>query len=160
MVRDVVREVAAELHRLQGAHRELRRGTGGEGITLAAVAVLRSVQEHGPCVLARLADDAGLDVSVVSRHVSALVASGLVARTVDPGDARAHPVSVTTEGERVLAETGRALLRRWDGALAHWSDAELADLAATLRRLRADLGTTRDTTSTTDAIETRETVPA
>lgn len=154
MVRDVVREVAAELHRLQGAHRDLRRTTERHGVSLAAFAVLRSVRDHGPCVLARLADDTGLDTSVVSRHVSALVEGGLVTRTVDPADGRAHPVSVTADGERVLVETGRALLRRWDGALAHWDDTDLADLASTLRRLRTDLDTTRQTT------ETRETVSA
>jgi hypothetical protein len=58
----------------------------------------------------------------------------------------------------VLSEAGRALLRRWDGALAHWDDTDLADLAAGLRRLRTDLDTTRDTTSSTT--DTRESVPA
>ncbi|GAB4069133.1 hypothetical protein GCM10028777_30180 [Angustibacter speluncae] len=160
MTRDAVREMAVEVHRLQVTHRDLKRTLEAGGrCSLAALGVLRSVQAHGPCVLGRLADDTGVDTSVVSRHVTGLVEAGLVERTVDPADGRAHPVSITPEGERVLAEVGASMLRRWDDALAHWTDAELADLAATLRRLRTDLDPDRDA-PTAAPTQTKEPVPA
>ena len=76
---------------------------------------------------------------MVSRQVSALVATGLVERTVDPRDGRSHPVRITPAGRTALERSRAAVLARWEQALSRWSDDDLDHLAAGLRRLRHDL---------------------
>jgi DNA-binding MarR family transcriptional regulator len=137
--RDAVQEVAAELHLLLGAGRDLAREAAAGPVTLAELGVLRAVHVHGPCGLGRLAAVSGVDTSVVSRQVSRLVRAGLVERTVDPRDGRAHPVRTTTAGSHALRRARAATLARWDAALDGWDEDHLHRLAGDLRRLREDL---------------------
>lgn len=139
MARQAVLGMAIEVHKLFSTKRDLARAVQAGPCTLAELGVLRAVEEHGPCVLGRLAGESGVDASVVSRHVSSLVASGFVERTVDPLDGRSHPVRLTAEGRAALCRCRSALIEQWEDALSPWSDTELDDLAATLSRLRQDL---------------------
>ena len=139
MYRQVVSDVAGELHQLLAAKRDLAREASSAPVTLAELGVLRSIETHGPCGLGPLAAETGVDTSVVSRQVSALVATGLVERTVDPRDGRSHPVRITPAGRTALERSRAAVLARWEQALSGWGDDDLDHLAAGLRRLRHDL---------------------
>ena len=61
MARQAVLGMATEVHRLLGTRRELARAMTAGPCTLAELGVLRAVEEHGPCVLARLAAESGVD---------------------------------------------------------------------------------------------------
>jgi DNA-binding MarR family transcriptional regulator len=79
--------------------------------------VLRSIRKGSSSVSA-LADAGGTSRSAVSKAVDALVNKGLVSRRQDPDDRRNIPLSLTEEGQRVLAgiydETELWLSARFD----------------------------------------------
>jgi DNA-binding MarR family transcriptional regulator len=88
-----------------------------------------------PRRLSAVAADACLDLSTVSRQVAALEAAGLVNRTGDPTDHRAHLIGVTQAGDEVLAdnrEKWQAVLRE---LLAGWTSVERSDFARLFARL-------------------------
>jgi len=72
-----------------------------------------AVVRRGPVGLSELADEQGLNPTMLSRTVGSLVESGFLERTSDPSDRRAALVSVTAKGsklvERVRRERDRAL---------------------------------------------------
>lgn len=106
----------------------------------AAVAVLGLLEAAGPARISELAELAHVDVSVVSRQLHDLEAAGLVERRRDPSDGRAQLVTPTARGVEVLEEARTEIETRVAERLDGWSAEQLADLAATLRRLLGDLG--------------------
>jgi DNA-binding MarR family transcriptional regulator len=94
---------------------------------------------RGPARASDLASHLGLDLSTVSRHVTALHRGGWVEKRPDPDDGRAVTIAITTSGSKALAvamERRRDLL---DTALASWSVADRDRLAQLLARLDDDL---------------------
>lgn len=91
-----------------------------DGVEHAAYPLLFTLATE-PLRVSALAERVGSDVSTVSRQVSQLLASGLVAKTRDPDDRRAQLVELSDSG-RALIESTRArratyfqyLLRDWD----------------------------------------------
>jgi DNA-binding MarR family transcriptional regulator len=79
-----------------------------------------------------------VNLSVASRQVAALVLAGYVLRGADPQDGRAQILHPTDAGTQVLTDSHRRMVSTATTALAGWSDAEIAGLAAQLERLRAD----------------------
>jgi DNA-binding MarR family transcriptional regulator len=79
--------------------------------------VLRRIRK-GSASVSALADAGGTSRSAVSKAVDALVNKGLVSRRQDPDDRRNIPLSLTEEGQRVLAgiydETELWLSARFD----------------------------------------------
>lgn len=123
--RRVVRERAAEVHP------ELQPG---------AYLALGHILRCGPLRAAALAEVFDLDKAAVSRQVQHLVDLGLVDRTPDPDDGRATLIAVSEEGERRTREVSERRHRDFDESLAHWSAAELEDLADRLARYNEALG--------------------
>jgi DNA-binding MarR family transcriptional regulator len=84
---------------------------------------------EGPKRPTELAEVLHLDLSVVSRQLTSLAERGLVAKTRDPGDGRAHQVEITDAGralteqvERIRTEFLAELVREWDEAdVRHFS---------------------------------------
>ncbi len=81
---------------------------------------------EGPARPTELADALHLDLSVVSRQLTSLAERGLVAKTRDPGDGRAHQVEITDAGraltvevERIRTEFLASLVREWDETDIH-----------------------------------------
>jgi DNA-binding MarR family transcriptional regulator len=114
------------------------------GITLerSLHPVLMTIGRLEPVRVTELATALALDNSTTSRHVNRLERLGLVARTVDPEDARASLLASTAAGR----DTRNALNRAWDQiiaeqlALAGEGDRqtiaeEIAKLVAALERL-------------------------
>ena len=105
----------------------------------AEVMLLALVERHGPARVSELAEHAHVDVSVISRQLAHLEQQGLLSRTTDPGDRRAHQVALSSAGAAALAE-GRAQLERVvTERLGAWEPAELERLVGDLGRLLSDL---------------------
>ncbi|MCL1886897.1 MAG: MarR family transcriptional regulator [Betaproteobacteria bacterium] len=60
--------------------------------------------------LSELADALGLDPSSLVRIIDQLVVAGIVKRIEDPKDRRAKILSLTEEGEKIMAQVERALI--------------------------------------------------
>lgn len=88
---------------------------------------------------ADLVDALGVHKSSISRGVAYLEGLGLLTRTPDDRDARAHLLELTEQGAQCLGAVHRQRDQDVATALAGWSDEELQAAAAMLRRLTADL---------------------
>ena len=109
----------------------------------AGWAVLVPLDQEGPQRCSALADRLGVDVSVASRHVSALERAGYVDRRPDPLDGRASLISLSMAGAAALART-REVRGTWAAAaLQDWTDEEAAELAVQLERLATGLERSR-----------------
>lgn len=73
------------------------------GLTPTRVVVLLNAVRNGPIRLAELAEQEGLNPTLLSRTVASLVEAGLVVRTADADDRRSAWVEPTDAG-RALAE--------------------------------------------------------
>ncbi|GAA3394147.1 MarR family winged helix-turn-helix transcriptional regulator [Cryptosporangium minutisporangium] len=91
------------------------------GLELSAYATLRLLDTEGPLRASTIGERFALDKSTVSRQLSRLIDWGLVERTPDPSDGRAHLVAITPTGhERLMGvsqerkQEVRRMLERWD----------------------------------------------
>ena len=107
---------------------------GIDGLDVTTYPVLSGLGRLGPTTATHLASVIGVDRSATTRYASKLEASGLVHRTVDPGDARATRLALTPAGMTALAATRRALSSAMDDALSDWPAAEARAFAAALER--------------------------
>jgi DNA-binding MarR family transcriptional regulator len=101
--------------------------------------VLADVGRLGPVRPSDLADQLRLDLSTVSRHVSALVDKGLLERCVHPDDARAQQLTLTEAGRRTLTEVLDNRAAALGRAIKHWSPSDRDQLSDLLERLAEDL---------------------
>ncbi|HEY4459009.1 MAG TPA: MarR family transcriptional regulator [Pseudonocardiaceae bacterium] len=108
----------------------------------ATYPVLSGLGRVGPTTSARLGTEIGLDRSVVSRHSDRLEALGLLSRSPDPDDARATLLTLTEEGERIVARLRERLAaifqRRLDSWPAEQADAFVAGLERFVRESLSD----------------------
>ena len=135
---DAVTDLLRALTGLKGWFREIQHGVY-DGHSAAELLLLALLDRQGPVRVTALADAARVDPSVVSRQLAALEAAGLVARTPDPSDGRAHRVAVAPAGAEVLHRGRERLVRLMSDRLTTWSAADLAEHAATTARLLTDL---------------------
>lgn len=119
MQREIARHASAEL--------------GSQGFI--ALAVIRT---DGPLRPSALAQRLGVDLSVVSRQVTALADAGYVTRTADPQDGRAQLLAATPAGIEALKIAHDRMVEAFAAALRDWDPAEVERLAAGLDRLRED----------------------
>lgn len=136
-----VDDLVRSLYRLGLVQREISRHAsdelGSQGFTALAV-----IHRAGSVRIGEVARRLGIDSSVASRQVAALMAAGHVDREPDPEDRRAWLVTVSEAGTRVLKETHRRMVDAFAGALADWPEDEVLDLAKGLHRLRDDFART------------------
>ena len=101
----------------------------------AGYLILSMLVRSGPSTGGTLADALGMDKSSVSRQVTVMEALGLVERTADPADGRAHflVASPTAHGAiaRIRTEHQVALYER----LRSWPSGDAEKLAELLTRL-------------------------
>ena len=91
-----------------------------------------------------LADRLGIDAPAVSRKVQQLEQDGLLARTSDPQDGRAHRLRLTPTGKTTI-ERLLAARRRWlEGLLEDWTVEEKEAFARLLRRFACDVHGEKD----------------
>jgi DNA-binding MarR family transcriptional regulator len=106
----------------------------------ASLVALSLLERHGPVRVSELAEMARVDPSVVSRAATSLERAGLVERSSDPADGRAHRLQISPDGRAVLQAGRRELVDHVAERLTGWTDTELADLTSDLVRLLTDLG--------------------
>lgn len=119
--------------------RLVRQRVGGDHLDPGTFWLLKNIAAQGPLRVTELAGCTNLDTSTVSRHVAQLDRAGLVERTPDPEDGRAHRVQLTADGSEQLQTAlarRRALLTR---ALDDWSPTDIADLDRLLGRFVHDI---------------------
>jgi DNA-binding MarR family transcriptional regulator len=105
-------------------------------------ALMLPLERYGGQRCSALAAQAGVDVSVASRQLTALERAGHVERRPDPHDGRASLLSLTPAGADAMAAT-RVLRSEWAlGALAGWDEDDARQLTDLLDRLVSDLETT------------------
>ncbi len=108
---------------------------GELGISKPALAALVAIAAAGPLRQARLSDASGIDRASLVAVLNELESAGLATRGPDPDDRRAHAVSVTAQGRKVLARARE--LAAQDGFFSVLSTDERATLNALLQRLVA-----------------------
>ena len=112
---------------LEGSREAVRDLPGGpRGFQVLSIAA------NGACSnQARIAEQLGLDRTVMTYLVDDLEQAGLAERRPDPADRRARRVAVTAKGEKVLAACAAQVAEVEQAVLGALS----ADEAAVLRRL-------------------------
>jgi DNA-binding MarR family transcriptional regulator len=136
---DVTQVVDSVLTALMTVGRTMRQRVSGDELEPGSFWLLKSIAAGEPMRVTALAACTNLDTSTVSRQVAQLDRSGLVERTPDPDDGRAHRLQLTDAGRHQLHDAfarRRALLRR---VLDRWASDDIADLDRLLGRFVTDL---------------------
>jgi DNA-binding MarR family transcriptional regulator len=132
--RDNIENLVRQLYGLGHVRRELSRHAlaelGSQGFN-----ALGCVYVHGPVRVSDVASRLGVDMSVASRQIRALIDAGYLVREDDDEDRRATRLSITPDGERVLGESHRRMVHAFGQVLDSWTDDEVSALSASLERL-------------------------
>src|SRR5450759_1425000 len=94
---------------------------------------------EGPLRPTELAEHLHLDLSVVSRQLTSLSERGLVAKTRDPGDRRAHQVEITDAGRALTAQVERIRTEFLSRLVRAWDETDLQHFSTYLHRLSESL---------------------
>ena len=97
--------------------------------TAPGTSVVIRLAKLGPMRVCDLAAELHLDQSTVSRHLAQLCEQGLVERTPDPTDRRAHVMRATDAGTAMARESITARVAMLEGLIADWSDTDRHDFA-------------------------------
>ncbi|MDP9820624.1 MarR family winged helix-turn-helix transcriptional regulator [Nocardioides massiliensis] len=142
----VEREVGAILARARTALHE-RATLVHPALNGSAYLCLITLREHpGGCPQSRLVELLSLDKAVVSRAVSDLERLGFVVRRRDDRDGRVHLLSLTDAAWARLAEVAEVRRATFVARFDAWSDDDVAEFAAALRRYNAVFETGAGTT--------------
>jgi DNA-binding MarR family transcriptional regulator len=106
-------------------------------LTRTQLSTLAALDKRSPRRISSLAEESRSDLSVLSRQIAALEATGLVERTRDPEDGRASLVALTDQGRRALDSVWNKRISELQAALADVADADLARVTAVLERIAA-----------------------
>ncbi|MGH4014095.1 MAG: MarR family winged helix-turn-helix transcriptional regulator [Pseudonocardiaceae bacterium] len=98
-------------------------------------AVLTALDDFGPLSQQRLANCLNFDKSHLVGRIDHLEQRGLVARMKDPADRRRHQVTVTPEGQALLAELRPVAEMSQQQFLDTLTDSERETLMTLLRRV-------------------------
>lgn len=118
--------------------RLMRQRVDGDDVDPGTFWLLKTLSAQ-PMRVTELAGCTNLDTSTVSRHVAQLDRLGLVERSPDPDDGRAHRVELSARGRERLEEAfrrRRALLSR---GLRDWDADDVTDLDRLLSRFVGDV---------------------
>ncbi len=126
--------VDSVLHTAMAIGRLMRQRLVGDQLEPATYWVLKNLAP-GSTRITALASTTQLDTSTVSRHVTQLEQAGLVERSQDPDDGRAHRIGLTDEGRTQLAASTARRREVLTNSLEGWDAADLADLDRLLSRL-------------------------
>lgn len=108
------------------------------GVSPHEFRALRAAADHEPARLSDLADRLRIANRSVTEVVDSLESKGLVQRSPSPTDRRAIVVSLTDEGERMMAELADSRTAAGASFLEPLDERERATLRALLARLVGD----------------------
>lgn len=132
--------LASDLREVAGVLiRRLRAESAGQALSMSQSSVLARLEKLGPSTVADLARVEHVTPQSMGSTVASLEEEGLVARTVDRGDARRWNASLTAAGRRVVLE-GRAARQAWlsraiEERLVDGEQRRLTDGIALIRKL-------------------------
>jgi DNA-binding MarR family transcriptional regulator len=118
-----------------------------DATAISGTATLTTVAALGHPRVSELAEHLHLDVSTVSRKVTALRQRGLMEALPDPDDGRSQHLSLTSAGVEELRRTRSVLLDVLVERLADWEDDDVETLAVLLGRLSRVPTSTGSTTT-------------
>ncbi|GLH78755.1 MarR family transcriptional regulator [Bradyrhizobium sp. SSBR45G] len=78
---------------------EFARKVAAQGVTVAEWAFMRALYDHDPMPPSVLAEAMGMTKGAISKLADRLLTKGLIARTENPQDKRAHRLALTAEGK-------------------------------------------------------------
>lgn len=110
-----------------------------EDVTVSQCYVLKTLREHGPLVMTRLAELMCLGLSGLNRVVEQLVRKGYVTRRRLPADRRVRCVELTPVGKETLHRMEIMIRRSEREVLGRLSESDRRGLLNGLRRLNAAL---------------------
>lgn len=117
-----------------------------EPISAATYPVISGVARLGPVRVATLGEQVGLERSVIARRAALLIDAGLLQSAPDPANPRATLLSLTMQGQDVVAVMRQRLAAGIARQLQAWPPAERAAFAELLARfVQSELGA--DTTA-------------
>ena len=135
-------ELEIELSRLLRRARSAQQRTAADvhpDLDSAGYAVLVAVRDlaaaGGGARGGDISDVLGLHKSTTSRNLTTLEDLGLIERILDPIDARARQVRLTTAGADALERSVSGRRERLRARLADWDPQDVSDLARLLRLL-------------------------
>jgi DNA-binding MarR family transcriptional regulator len=105
------------------------------GMNPGAYRIFTAIVRHGPVKASEISERMMLDKGQLSRAVRELEQLGLVARTADPNDKRAHLLEATEEGSRRLDDARLPHEHMLYDTLLGWDLDRVHDLASLLRAL-------------------------
>lgn len=112
------------------------RSLSEDGLTATQWTTLVSLYFGHADTCIGLARTVGHDKGAMTRLLDQLEAKGWVRRQRDEADRRLVRLTLTDAGREKAIAAKRKVIACWNGILADWSDREVADLIATLQRLR------------------------
>jgi DNA-binding MarR family transcriptional regulator len=132
-----VEDLVKQLYGLGMVRREIGRHAltelGSQGFS-----ALAAIHAAGSLRVSQVAAELQVDLSVASRQVAALTASGYVERRAEARDRRAQRLVLTEAGSTALREAHRRMVAAFATVLGDWAPEDLARLTADLERLRSD----------------------
>jgi DNA-binding MarR family transcriptional regulator len=109
--------------------------TEAQGITPVQFAALQSVANQPDIDQRTLAATIGFDTSTIASVIDRLEARGLLRRTVAPEDKRVRLLTLTRDGDKLLAASVPGVLRAQERMLAPLPKTERAEFMRMLRLL-------------------------
>ena len=106
-----------------------------QGITPVQFAALQSVANQPGLDQRTLAATIGFDTSTIASVIDRLEARGLLVRNIAPEDKRVRLLTLTRDGDKLLAAVGPGVLRAQERMLAPLPKAERAEFMRMLRTL-------------------------
>ncbi len=123
-------ELLTAVRSLFACTRRMRTWVGDAG----AATVLGVVADLGESRVSAIASAAHMDVSTVSRTLTALGKDGLVTTRPDEADLRSHLTRCTPAGVERLADRRARIAEQLDSRLADWATDDVAQLSRLLNR--------------------------
>ena len=109
--------------------------TEPQGITPVQFAALQSVANQPGLDQRTLAATIGFDTSTIASVIDRLEARGLLVRNIAPEDKRVRLLTLTRDGDKLLAAVGPGVLRAQERMLAPLPKSERAQFMRMLRTL-------------------------
>ncbi len=101
--------------------------------------MLSRIERQGPLSIGQLSEAFGLDASTLNRQTAAAVRAGVLRRIPDPEGGIARKFQLTAAGIRRLKLTRDWHVDALNNIMAGWSEQDVLDFAAFLRRFNTDI---------------------
>ena len=131
----------SELTRSAAIRRFYQRLAGAAGVELErpVYLALKYLATNGSARISSLAHQHGVEVSTMSRHVTALEAAGLVTKRPLPADRRVALAEATDAGRNLVDRVERERRRLFAEVLESWEGPDVHSFVMLIERFNADL---------------------